>query len=92
MRGHRYTILLTPEEDGGFTVTSPFLPGLITYGETREEAIAGALDAAKELLLVKLEYGDPIPAQVAAPELATIDVDLEALRSQLAAEKVAATA
>ncbi|HEY7033756.1 MAG TPA: type II toxin-antitoxin system HicB family antitoxin [Thermomicrobiales bacterium] len=92
MQPHRYTILLTPEEDGGFTATSPFFPGLVTFGETRDEAIAMALDAAKGLLLVKLEYGDPIPIEVDAPELATIEVDLPSLRAQLAAEKVTATA
>jgi antitoxin HicB len=89
---YRYTILLTPEEEGGFTVTAPFFPGLVTYGETREEAVAMARDAAEGLLLVKLEYSDPIPAEGDAPELATIEVDLEALRAQLAAEKAAATA
>jgi antitoxin HicB len=88
----RFTILLTPEEEGGFTVTSPFFPGLVTYGKTREEAIAMARDAAEGLLLVKLDYGDPIPAEDKAPELATIEVDLDALRAQLAAEKAAATA
>jgi antitoxin HicB len=92
MRTRRYTILLTPEEDGGFTVTSPFFPGLVTFGETREEAIASAVDAAKGLLLAKLEYGDPIPTEADAPELATIEVDLTELQAQLAAEKVAATA
>jgi antitoxin HicB len=92
MRGKRYTILLAPEEGGGFTVTAPFFPGLVTYGETREEAIAMALDAAEGLAMVKLEYGDPIPEEVVAPELATIEVDLDALRARLTAEKVAATA
>ena len=92
MRGRRYTIVLAPEESGGFTVTAPYFPGLVTYGETREEAIAMALDAAEGLALVKLEYGDPIPEEVDAPELATIEVDLDALRTRLAAERVAATA
>lgn len=92
MDGHRFTVLLTPEEDGGFTVTAPFFPGLVTYGETREDAIASALDAAKGLMLVKLEYGDPIPEEAEPPQLALIHVDLDELRAQLAAEKVAATA
>jgi predicted RNase H-like HicB family nuclease len=88
----QFTILLTPEEGGGFTVTAPFFPGLVTFGETREEAVAMALDAAEGLLLVKLEYGDPVPSEREAPELATIEVDLAALRSRLAAERVAVPA
>jgi predicted RNase H-like HicB family nuclease len=91
MRRNRYTILLRPEEGGGYTVTSPFFPGLVTYGETRDDAIALAQDAAEGLLLTKLEYGDPIPVEEATPELAEIDVDIEALRAKVAAEKGVAT-
>jgi predicted RNase H-like HicB family nuclease len=50
MDRRHFTILLTPGEGGGFTVTAPFFPGLVTFGETREEAIAAALDAARGLL------------------------------------------
>ena len=42
---YTYTILLTPEPEGGFTVTCPSLPGLVTYGETLEEARAMAAEA-----------------------------------------------
>ena len=51
-----------------------------------------ALDAAQGLLMVKLEYDDPIPQEGDPPEPATIDVDLDALRAQLVAEKVEAPA
>jgi predicted RNase H-like HicB family nuclease len=52
----RYTVsdgkmVLTLEvaEEGGFTVTSPFVPGLVTEAETLEEAFEMARDAAKAL-------------------------------------------
>jgi antitoxin HicB len=92
MRQQRYTILLTPEEDGGFTVTSPFFPGLVTYAENREDAITMAKDAAEGLLLVKLEYGDEIPYEVQPPELAQIDVDLDELHQRLKAERTSVPA
>jgi predicted RNase H-like HicB family nuclease len=39
----RYTILLDPDdEEGGYTVTVPALPGVITQGETIEECQARA--------------------------------------------------
>jgi hypothetical protein len=41
---------------------------------------------------VTLEFGDPIPAEAEPPEPASIDVDFDELRAQLAAEKVVATA
>lgn len=46
MTEREYTIVLDPDEgEGGYTVTVPALPGCITQGETREEAIAMAEEA-----------------------------------------------
>jgi antitoxin HicB len=39
---HTYTVLLQPEPEGGYAVTCPSLPGLVTYGETLQEARAMA--------------------------------------------------
>lgn len=33
-------VLLEPSEDGGYTVRVPSLPGCISEGDTREEALA----------------------------------------------------
>lgn len=38
-------LILTPQPEGGFTVTSPLLPALITEGDTVDEALANAQDA-----------------------------------------------
>ncbi len=52
----RYTISdgklvlnLEPAEEGGYVVTSPLDPELITQAETLEEAFANARDAAQAL-------------------------------------------
>jgi antitoxin HicB len=54
-------LVLEPQPEGGFTVTSPAVPGLVTEGET----IAESLDHAWEALLALLEaYADvdrPLP-------------------------------
>ncbi|MBC7568655.1 MAG: type II toxin-antitoxin system HicB family antitoxin [Spirosoma sp.] len=42
---YNHCILLTPEQEGGFTVTVPTLPGCITYGESVDECIANAKEA-----------------------------------------------
>ena len=58
---HTYNILLQPEPEGGFTVTCPSLPGLVTYGETLEEARTMAAEAV-EAYLESLQVDDePIP-------------------------------
>ncbi len=52
------TFVFNPQPEGGFTVTCPALPGLVTYGETLEEARQMARDAMEGLIEVMLEKGD----------------------------------
>ena len=47
-------IVLEPSEEGGFTVTVPALPGCISEGETRDEAIANIKEAI-DLYLEQVE-------------------------------------
>ena len=59
-----YEVVLTPEEDGGYSVTVPALPGCTSQGETRDEALA-MIRGAIELYLESLEaHGDPIPGPI----------------------------
>ena len=86
----RYSIVLTPESDGtAFNVTSPDIPNLVTFGATYEEAIAMAMDCAETLILTDLDQGREIPEEGGTSEVATIEVDIDALRSKIAAERVA---
>lgn len=59
---YSYTCLFEPEPEGGFTVTCPALPGLVTYGETIEEAREHATEAIELYLECLQEDGLPIPA------------------------------
>ena len=87
----RYSVVLTPQPEGGYTVTSPDVLELVTEGDSREEAVAMALDCAEALILTYLDIGRDIPEEGGRAEVATIEVDLDALRARLAAEKVAAS-
>ena len=61
MTQRTYRILLTPEEEGGFSVSVPALPGCFTQGETIEEAIEMAKEAIS-LYVESLEAdGAPVP-------------------------------
>jgi antitoxin HicB len=62
-----YTFVFTPEPEGGFTVTCPALPGLVTYGQTLQEAREMARDAMDGLIEIMLEKGEAIP-ESDAPE------------------------
>ena len=41
----RLKVILEPSDEGGFTVYAPSLPGCISEGETKEEALANIQEA-----------------------------------------------
>ena len=45
MATSRFAVVLEPDEEGGFTVLVPSLPGVITQGESVEQALDNARDA-----------------------------------------------
>lgn len=61
---HQFTIQMTSEPEGGYTVRVPALPPVVTYGATREEAVANAREAIEAVLEVYLEEGIAIPEDV----------------------------
>lgn len=70
-----YTIILHPdEEEGGYTVTVPALPGCVTQGETLEEAIAMARDAIQLYVESLRAHGEPVPEEREHPQALTVRV------------------
>jgi len=61
MKQRTYRILLTPEDEGAFSVSVPALPGCFTQGETVEEAIEMAKEAISVYIESLEEDGEPIP-------------------------------
>lgn len=59
----RYTVILIPEEEGGYSVEVPALPGCYTQGETREEAIVMVKEAIELYLESCRAHGEPIPEE-----------------------------
>ena len=58
---YTFTMLFEPAEEGGYVVTCPALPGLVTEGDTLEEARRMAEDALRGYLESLLEDGLSIP-------------------------------
>jgi antitoxin HicB len=56
---YSYVAVFRPEPEGGYTVTCPALPGLVTYGETLAEARAMAAEAIEAYLESLLKDGEP---------------------------------
>ncbi len=60
----RYRILLSADEDGVFTAECTSLPGCISQGATREDALRNIQDAIKGYLESLEKHGDPIPPSI----------------------------
>ncbi len=58
-----YRILLRKEQEGGYTVLVPSLPGCITYGDTIEEAIDRAKEAIELYIESLIKHGEEVPTE-----------------------------
>lgn len=70
----RYTAVFEPAEEGGFVVTVPKLPGLVTEGDTFEQAMDMVQDAITGYLSVLDENGEKPPEPDITSFTAPIDV------------------
>lgn len=62
MMEYSYTVLFEPADEGGYVVTCPALPGLVTEGDTLDEARSMALDAIRAYLESLRKDHLPVPA------------------------------
>ncbi|MBI4083703.1 MAG: type II toxin-antitoxin system HicB family antitoxin [Candidatus Lambdaproteobacteria bacterium] len=56
-------VLLHPDETGGWVVECPSLPGCISQGETREEALINIKEAIELYVAVLKDEGEAIPVE-----------------------------
>jgi antitoxin HicB len=68
-----FSVILEPQENGGFTVLVPALPEVVTEGDTRDEALAHAEEAIRAVLEYRRDRGIPIPSD-AIPEVRRITI------------------
>ena len=65
---YSFSVILEPQEEGGFTVLVPALPEVVTEGDSEEEALANAEEAIRAILAYRRDNGIPIPSD-AHPEI-----------------------
>ncbi len=63
----RLPLVFTPQPEGGFTVTSPALPELITEGDTLEEAYGNVADALAAVVELYADEGRRLPETIDLP-------------------------
>jgi len=61
---YSYTVLFDPAKEGGYVVSCPALPGLVTEGDTLEGARAMAEDAIRAYLESLRKDGEKIPNDI----------------------------
>jgi len=59
----KYTVVLQRENDGGYVATVPALPGCVSQGDTREEALRNIEEAIDLYLEDVKAAGEPIPVE-----------------------------
>ena len=64
MKIHRFTVNLTPDEEGGYTVTVPALPGCVSEGDTYEEALENIKEAIHAYIESLQKDGLPVPEEL----------------------------
>jgi predicted RNase H-like HicB family nuclease len=57
----RFTVVLEQEADGGYVASVPALPGCVSQGDTRAEALGNIREAIELYMEDCRADGDPVP-------------------------------
>lgn len=60
----KYRVLIEQDEDGIYVAEVPALPGCISQGETREQAVENVREAIAAYLESLAEHNEPIPPAI----------------------------
>ena len=65
---YKLPLVLSPQPEGGFVVTSPMVPELITEGETVAEALDNVRDALAAVVELYEDLGKTLPLNLQVTE------------------------
>ncbi|MCL4706498.1 type II toxin-antitoxin system HicB family antitoxin [bacterium] len=60
----KYRVIIEQDEDGMFVAEAPSLPGCISQGTTRQEALANIHEAIQAYLESLEKYNEPAPLPI----------------------------
>lgn len=69
-----YPVVLTKDPSGGYVVSCPDLPELLTQGEDRADAVASAIDALEEAIAGRVRRGENIPEPSEPSEVQDVEL------------------
>jgi len=76
MPQYQYTAVFEPAQEGGYIVTVPALPGLVTEGDSLEEARAMVKDAIRGYLESLVKHGEEIPLEAGNASLERVAITI----------------
>lgn len=65
---YKVPLVLEPQPEGGYTVTSPLLPELVTEGDSLDDALANVKDALAAVIEAYQDLGRPLPSNAQIPD------------------------
>lgn len=65
----KFVVTIEADEDGGYVVECPAIPGCVSQGETEEEALANIREAIQLCLEVRAEEGLPLTIETREVEI-----------------------
>ena len=65
----KFNVTLDRDEDGVWIVECPAIPGCVSQGQTREEALENVEDAIRQCLEVRAERGLPLTRETRQVEV-----------------------
>ena len=68
-----FSVVLEPQQGGGFTVLVPALPEVVSEGDTEQEALANAEEAIRAIVAYRRDNGIAVPDD-AEPEIRRVIV------------------
>ena len=69
----KYTVVIRAGNEGGYVATVPALPGCVSQGRTRRQALRNIREAIEVYIESLLEDGLPVPVQASA-QLVNVEV------------------
>jgi predicted RNase H-like HicB family nuclease len=75
-----FTVTIDRDEDGAWVVECPSIPGCVSQGKTKDEAIENIKCAIKQCLGVRAEQGLPLTVELRQAELDDLEHEVALIR------------